>query len=68
MKTTVVIEDSKYGKLIGVYTVLGETAGGELIRGEKAIVKFGLKKGNAICNNIEAIKECVEKLENLKEL
>jgi len=63
-KTVVKIEDSKYGKLFGVYSHLGTTAEGEAIMSPNALSgKFGLKKAKAILGHVEELKEFVEKEE-----
>lgn len=62
LKTVVKLEDSNYGKLFGVYELLGTTSEGETITEKKAVSgKFGIKKAKAILNHLDELKEFVEK-------
>lgn len=59
LQTVVKIEDSKYGKTFGVYSLLGVTAGGEDILSEKPIVRFGIKKATALLPYTEELAQYV---------
>ena len=64
MKTVVKLEDSNYGKLFGVYQLLGVTSEGENITESKAVSgKFGLKKAKAILKHVEELEEFVKENE-----
>lgn len=58
MKSTAVkIEESSYGKMFAVYTVLGIDKDDNQILGEKPLVKFGKKKAAALVPYSEELKK-----------